>query len=299
MRLLIAFAENGTVRGVADAQRLSPSSVSQQLSLLEREVGAALLERHGRGLVLTPPGRVLVRRSREILELMDLARAEVTEGVDEPVGTVRLAAFSSALNRIVIPALRRLEKRWPRLRIEISELDPHESRPALHAGMLDLAVIADLTPAGDTSGSASGLLLNDPVVVVSAKDHPFMEHREQELRALASARWASNRPGTYLSDLLESAAARADFVPDVIGRFTSDDLLIDAVLERGVVALLPALAVPDDVPVALTRLPELPERSISLLSSRSSRSRAATRAVVDAIQERCEAISSVDIRDRR
>ena len=53
LRLLRELSERGTIAAVADALQFTPSAVSQQLAMLERETGVPLLTRAGRGVRLT------------------------------------------------------------------------------------------------------------------------------------------------------------------------------------------------------------------------------------------------------
>src|SRR5699024_1018676 len=77
LRLLRELKHRGTLAQVANALGYSPSAVSQQLSLLAREVGQPLLEPCGRGVVLTPAAEIVVEHTEAILREMELARAEV------------------------------------------------------------------------------------------------------------------------------------------------------------------------------------------------------------------------------
>jgi DNA-binding transcriptional LysR family regulator len=90
LRLLGLLDSLGTVRAVAETLHLSPSTVSQQLAVLETETRSRLLERSGRRVRLTRSGVVLARRGREILDRMAEAEAELRALNDEPIGTVRL-----------------------------------------------------------------------------------------------------------------------------------------------------------------------------------------------------------------
>ena len=67
LRVLREVAEHGTLAAAADALHLTPSAVSQQLNLLERETGVQLLERAGRGVRLTDPALVLVEHDEAML----------------------------------------------------------------------------------------------------------------------------------------------------------------------------------------------------------------------------------------
>src|ERR687895_246317 len=81
LRLLRELHERGTIAAVADALRFTPSAVSQQLAMLERETGVKLLERAGRGVRLTDPALVLVGHAGALLERAALAEAEPDEAL--------------------------------------------------------------------------------------------------------------------------------------------------------------------------------------------------------------------------
>src|ERR687891_311996 len=79
LRLLRELDERGTIAAVADALRFTPSAVSQQLAMLEREAGVPLLERAGRGVRLTDPALALVEHADALLERAALAEADLAE----------------------------------------------------------------------------------------------------------------------------------------------------------------------------------------------------------------------------
>ena len=80
LRLLRELHERGTIAAVADALQFTPSAVSQQLAMLERETGVRLLERAGRGVRLTDPALVLVEHADALLERAALAEADLAAG---------------------------------------------------------------------------------------------------------------------------------------------------------------------------------------------------------------------------
>ncbi|WP_449065246.1 LysR family transcriptional regulator, partial [Planomonospora algeriensis] len=74
LRLLREFEERGTLAAVAAALEYSPSAVSQQLNVLEKEAGARLLEKAGRGVRLTDAGRLLAQHARTLLAAAEARR---------------------------------------------------------------------------------------------------------------------------------------------------------------------------------------------------------------------------------
>ena len=95
LRLLKELADRGTLAEVAAALNFSPSSVSQQLALLEREVGVPLLIPSGRRVVLTPEAQTLAERAGEVLSLLERTESEIAARTVTVSGTVRLAIFQT------------------------------------------------------------------------------------------------------------------------------------------------------------------------------------------------------------
>ena len=114
LRLLRELEARHTVRAAAEALGYTTSAVSQQLAVLEREAGTALLERVGRNVQLTEAGRVLVRHAQVLLDAVEAAEAEVAQvGAGQVAGVVRVSSFQSAFLRIVAPAVRELATTHP------------------------------------------------------------------------------------------------------------------------------------------------------------------------------------------
>ena len=120
---------------MARALDYSPSAVSQQLRVLEREAGVPLLERAGRRVRLSEAGEVLARHADRLLGGVEEAEAELA-GLAEGgvVGTVRIAAFQTATIALIPPALTELERDHPGLRVEILQSEPEPALQALALG---------------------------------------------------------------------------------------------------------------------------------------------------------------------
>src|SRR3954454_14691660 len=102
LRVLRELAARGTVAATAEALSFTPSAVSQQLAVLEREAGVALLEREGRRLALTDAGRTLVPHADPVLDQLERAETELAAASAEVSGSLRVGAFSS-FARAVLP----------------------------------------------------------------------------------------------------------------------------------------------------------------------------------------------------
>ncbi|TCP55026.1 DNA-binding transcriptional LysR family regulator [Tamaricihabitans halophyticus] len=289
LRLLGLLDSLGTIRAVAETLHLSPSTVSQQLAVLEAETHSQLLARAGRRVRLTRTGVALARRGREILDRMAEAEAELRALNDEPIGTVRLGAFQSAIHPLAVPTAARLADSHPHLHVELIESEPHESGSALRTGELDVIVTTtdyvefpwdrdlEIIPLG-----------TDPVVLVLPKGHPLANRRVVDLAACAAETWACDRPGSYLAELTARLCREAGFAPRVACRFSNYLLAVQHVEAGRSVTLLPAMAVAPNYAVVTRELTTPVHRNVAIVVRRGTAPRAAVDAVVGALLDHPE-----------
>jgi len=114
------------LEGFAAAARdlgLSNAAVSKQVSALEAELGARLLNRTTRRLSLTEPGRLFHQRITRILDDLAEAEAEVSDHAVAPRGRLRISAPMSFGIRYLAPALAAFRRRWPDVALDLSLSD--------------------------------------------------------------------------------------------------------------------------------------------------------------------------------
>jgi len=261
LRVLLELSRRGTMRQVAAATGYSPSAVSAQLAALERESGAPLLERVGRGVRLTPAGRRLAEHARDILAAVDAARADLAHDAD-PVGVVRVASYASTLQADCLPVARALRASHPRLHLELQEHEPAEAFSLLLDGDVDLALVYDygLAPRPALDGVRARQVCQVPMVLAVPRDLEAEVHGPQDLALLRDQPWVVNSRGTDDDELASRLCTRAGFTPRVVHRADSLEL-VQAIVAAGLgVALLPSF------------VPALPEvRFVPLTGAGASR----------------------------
>ncbi|MFI8263177.1 LysR family transcriptional regulator [Streptomyces sp. NPDC085665] len=281
LRLLRELARRGTIAAVAEALAFSPSAVSQQLAVLEREAGLPLLERTGRRVRLTPAGQNLVRHADAVLERLEQADADLAEARSGLAGALRVGAFPTAIRAIVPAALVDLARRHPGLEPMVSETDPAEVAHALRAGDLDVALVHeyDFVPAPQEPGLATQPLYREsmylaapaqavpvqavPARAVTAPAAPVEAaapapgpEQGAVLRAHAGAPWITATPGTLCHAMTLRACQAAGFTPRIRHRVDEFPTVLALVAAGQGVAVVPQLGVmgPADPAVSLTRL---------------------------------------------
>ncbi|GAA2266798.1 LysR family transcriptional regulator [Nonomuraea roseoviolacea subsp. roseoviolacea] len=198
LRTFEAVVRHRTVTDAANALDLAPSSVSEQIRVLEKSLGVALFDRTPRGMVLTGAGRRLQGWARRLLDQAEQARREVAGQPED----VRLGALETIVAACVPRVLARLAERRPGLRVEVL---PSVSRDDLLAdviaGRLEAALLLDTGEALGGLGFApppAPLTFLDvdsvPLVLVAAPGHPLLGRSEVSPDDLAGERLLVNAP---------------------------------------------------------------------------------------------------------
>ncbi|MFQ6397217.1 LysR family transcriptional regulator [Nocardia sp. KC 131] len=287
LRLLSQLDTLGTVRAVAKAANMSASSVSQQLAVLEAETRTQLLERTGRRVRLTPAGLILARRARAILDQMATVETELRSLGDEPFGLIRLGAFQSAIHSLCVPAVTRLAHTNPHLEVELLELEPHESMPALRVGDADIIITTtDFVeqPLGPDIDIVP--LATDPIVLVLPPAHTA--RGPVDLAAHADAAWAFDIPKSYMANLATRLCRESGFEPRIVCRFSNYLMTLQHVEAGLSIALLPGLAVDPRYRVTTRELTTPVTRTITAVIRRGAPPRAAVTTVLDALRRQSD-----------
>lgn len=294
LRLLREVKLRGTLAEVAEALNYSPSAVSQQLALLEKEVGVPLLRKSGRRVTLTPQAEILVSHTSTVLEVLEQAEAEVTTSLERPAGLVRLAVFQSAALALLPDALTLVRSEYPEMRLEVTQQEPEAALHATWTRDFDL-VIAEQYP-GHAAPRHPELdrvdLTTDPIRLgVSAK--LVREHNIKNLADTAGLPWVMEPRGTASRHWAEQACRQAGFEPDV--QFETADIQahIRLVESGNAVALLTGLAwVGRPVTVDLIELPGNPHRTVFTAARRASAKSPAIVVCRDVLARTTELITS-------
>lgn len=241
LRVLCAVADSGSLSAAAAQLSYTPSAVSQQLVVLEREAGVRLLHRGPRGARLTAAGHELVDHARAVLGRLDAAEASLAALAGLRTGRMRLASFATAGATIMPAAIAAFRPRFPAIRLTLAQANPDAALVALRAGELDLAITAD--DEGDPHEGIEVIrLFDDPLHAVLPCAHPLAQAPQVALGDLAEETWVDATASSEARRPLLWACRRAGFEPRVA--FESDEYgAVQELVAAGVgIALVPELA---------------------------------------------------------
>ena len=240
---LLAVERTGTVHAAARDLGYTPSAVSQQVKRLERDLGARLLDRQGRGVVLTAAGRRVVEEGRALREQVESLRARLHDAGARPTGTVRLGSFSTAVRGVVAPLLARVRDDVPDLRLVVEETEPWDAVAAVAAGTLDLALVHHWEGVGlalPPSLRAEELFRDEADVLVHALS-PLAGRAALTPSDLLDETWVCTPDGTICYEWFCHMFAREPRVPRIDFRCLEFASQVEVVAQDLAVALVPRL----------------------------------------------------------
>lgn len=141
LKLFVQVADAGSLSKVAVLHDAVQSAISRQISALEREYGARLFDRTGRGVMLTDRGRSLYPEIKALLAEADRVEGLLRRTDELPVGEVRIGLMPSVAELLVAPLFGRVKERFPEVRLHLFEGSNGQLDAWIATGHLDIAVL--------------------------------------------------------------------------------------------------------------------------------------------------------------
>lgn len=240
LRILHALATTGSLTAAAGTLGLSQPAVSQRIKRVETRLAVPLIERSGRGIRLTPAGRILADHGRTVVAEIDAALAAIDDLRGERAGTLRMVGFPSASATLVPALMRELSTEAPDVALQYREAEPPAATEMLRDGEVDCALIFDYEGAAELpAGSAFLPLWREEVSLVLSDDRD-VHGDSAKLADFADEHWIAGCE--KCRGHLLSAAGEAGFEPDIIQETDNVPAMLAMAAAGGAVALVPGLA---------------------------------------------------------
>lgn len=267
VRALRAVVERGSLSGAAKELGYTTSAISQQISSLERDLGASLFERGPRSVRVTAAGEHLYDISAGLLENI-ASIADVMRGyASAEQGILKLTASGSGAAQLLPRAVAGISSVHPEATIALvapgAQDDIVES---VRSGIADIGIVYHYSelPEPEFDGLDRTTLLSEEMVVIGREQGPSGEY--ESLSEFAEEVWLCGSRGSTQDQVLNQVAEHAGFAPQI--RHRSDDLdVIRGLVNQGLgIALVPVLSLGIDRSIRLYRLRQVPtHRSVHLV----------------------------------
>ena len=247
----MAVADSGSFSRAADQLNVSQPGLSQQLRQLEREVGATLVERLPRSVVLTQAGRAYLPEARQALLAASRALRAVQAAVSGTVGDLEIATITSIAAGVLPDALRQWRRSFPHVTARLIEYRHRDALEAdVEAGRADLGI--GPTPA-HWKGTQQKLGVESFVVIMSSDD-PLANRATIDIAQLAGRDWVLFDHDHGLSEVTAAICREAGFTPVAAMRTSQVDTAVRLAAAGLGPVLVPDNVVPDGLDAAVLRL---------------------------------------------
>jgi DNA-binding transcriptional LysR family regulator len=298
LRILRAVIASGSVSETARRLGYRPSTVSQHLHTLEREVGFVLVERVGRGIVPTPAAVNLAAASADALAAMAHLNATVRDLREGSVASLTIGSFASAAYAWMPSIARTLRQEFPGLTLELTIVDMPEGAD----GTVDLEVRSEFTSevARTPPGYRRTILGADDYLVALPPDHELADRDVIALAELSGYDWVEYDFRDDIStEIIKHACSSAGITPRHVAR-AEDHVTGLAFVAAGIgLALVPALVASwSGFDIRYVRLINpTPQRRIVALMKDSIRTNPAARRTVELLGFLGSELADVDPSD--
>jgi DNA-binding transcriptional LysR family regulator len=242
LALLRAVSAHGSLSAAAHAMSYTPSAASQQLRLLERELGLRLVMRGSRGATLTPAGLTLLEHAHAILGRTEAAQADMHALATLHAGRLRLAVFPTAGAAFMPEVIAAFTRLHPGVELSLTETETDESLLILQRHELDLVVGYGFEPRQITEPEDHRVaLFDDPLRLALPGDHHLTALSRIPLADLSHEAWIDSNAQRPCSQALHAACAAVGFAPRIVYR-SDDYATVHRLVAAGVgIALVPNL----------------------------------------------------------
>ncbi len=205
LQLFVAVADCGSISEAARRTHLALAAASKRISVLESRARTPLLERHARGVRLTPAGESMLMHARATLASLERLQSELGDFQQGVRGVVRVAANASAMSQQLPSQVGQFLRSHPGVQVRLTELGSSDTVRALRAGQADIGVFESGT---SHTGIETRPYRQDRLAVVVPLGHPLTKKKRVSEADVFSHALVGLHEGTALNQLLSRVAAQ-------------------------------------------------------------------------------------------
>lgn len=263
LRSLVAVSDHGTIGEAAEFLGISQPGLSRRIQLLEGEFGTELVQRSGRGIVLTDMGRLAVSEGRGLIERYERLKDDVTRHVHLKTGTVRIGGGATAVSYVLPKAIGRYRRAHSDVRFDVREAGSRDVEQAVRDESLELGLVTLPTHAPDLSVRP---LLTDRIVLVAGRGHALAKNPRVSAAQLEGSSLVGFEAGTAIRHLIDSALRDAGVTMNVVMELRSIAAILRMVETTGSLAFVSEMGAPRSRVVSVRGLRV--ERQLALISKK-------------------------------
>jgi DNA-binding transcriptional LysR family regulator len=222
LRLFVAVCQENSIARAAEREFIAPSAVSRRIAELESLVGLPLIERHTRGVSVTPAGQTVLRHAQQIIGDVESMGAELSRFYAGVKGNVRVVANLSAIVQFLPEDVAAFQRLFPEVDIDLEEQHSPDVLRLVRERAADFGICNRIAGA---EGLTQLPYRRDRLAVMLPSQHPKASARQLSLQDIAGETFVGLRENSALTQLLAAQAQALGAILAVKIRVASLDAL--------------------------------------------------------------------------
>lgn len=207
LEIFIAACQTENLSAVARELGCTQPAVSQHISRLEKEVGAALLERRARGVAMTGAGRIFYENVLEGMDAIKLAVQQIQQLQQGETGSLGISTGGTTVRHFMRGAAPRFRERYPNVKLHFHSANSHQR--CVDALRHELADLAFVTMGEPMRGLEQHPVIEIPWVLAVPQNDPLAKRQHVALKDLRRIPYIRLKETSTSQGQLESALFNA------------------------------------------------------------------------------------------
>lgn len=242
LKAFYEVARAGSIRKASDIMGVSPSSVSRQVAVLERQMGTRLLERSSGGVVLTHAGEVVAGYARTVILEFDTLKVDLDDMRGSRRRLIRIASVESIVSGGPPLAMAEFKRKFVDVSFHFTVMPATLVVNAVKKDLCDIGITQNPPPDPDITSRAA---VTEPIVLAVGPKHPLADRTTVKLAELANLDLALPDENFGVRAMLNDALYREGFRPIPTMVSNSFEVLRSYVIASNGAAVMPLRAVKD------------------------------------------------------
>lgn len=227
LRTFCAVVEKKSFTKAGEISKRVQSTVSAQISLLEKAYGEILLKRQQKGIVPTESGRILYNYAKRIIKLLDESKEKIFELQQIIKGDLVIGASTIPGTYILPRILKNFKKKYPEVDISLSISNSKDVIKKILEGILEIGCVGEKW---NDSRLEFKNLAKDKIVLIVPPDHKWSNRASVSLEELKGEPFISREQGSGTRLTVERALKQHDFKkPNMVMEVNSTEAVKESV----------------------------------------------------------------------
>lgn len=290
IRYFLAVAEHHGFTRAAAALHVSQPALSQQVRILEENLGTQLFERSGRNTRLTDVGEVYLHYVRRAFQALDEGKRAIHDLEDLNRGTLRIAVTPTFTLYYIGPLVAEFYARFPHITLHIKEMQQRKIEELLINDSLDIGIAFDN---GDSPQIESQIILNEKLALIVSQHHPLAQQTHVTRNQLNREKLILLSNGFDTREHIDQYFRQISLCPPVQIEVNTISAILDVIRNTSLATLLPAAIAEQNHDLVAISLADCKlERRAVLMQRKGAWQTAATREFIDVAHEVADKVVS-------